>query len=41
MNVRAIVLAIVIPIGIAALTAWISIKNGPSFRGPPEKFAIF
>ena len=41
MNVLTIVLAIAIPMGIAALTAWISIKNGPEFRGPLEKFAIF
>ena len=34
MNVLTIVLAIAIPLGIAALTAWISIKNGPQFRGP-------
>jgi hypothetical protein len=41
MNVLTIVLAIAIPMEIAALTAWMSIKNGPEFRGPPEKFTIF
>jgi hypothetical protein len=41
MNVLTIVLAIAIPMGIAALTAWISIKNGPEFRGPARKNHYF